>query len=107
MGSAFANLDEGTFIFSDCQFGEVRHADLAFPAPPAVEVATTLRNMLKKVRSKLRVAIADLLKNAEAPKGGSRNLRNASIGVADPHEGMSHTLLRLHAELDPLLECPF
>merc|ERR1719440_1112956 len=47
----------------------VRHADLAFPAPPAVEVATTLRNMLKKVRSKLRVAIADLLKNAKAPKG--------------------------------------
>merc|ERR1719197_561992 len=47
----------------------VRHADLAFPAPPAVEVATSLRNMLKKVRSKLRVAIADLLKNAKAPKG--------------------------------------
>merc|ERR1719201_1799991 len=47
----------------------VRHADLAFPAPPAVEVATTLRNTLKKVRTKLRGAIADLLKNAKAPKG--------------------------------------
>merc|ERR1719353_2093881 len=47
----------------------VRHADLAFPAPPAVEVATTLRNMLKKVRSKLRTAVAELLKSAKAPKG--------------------------------------
>jgi hypothetical protein len=47
----------------------VQHADLAFPAPQVVEVTTTLRNALKKVRAKLRAAIADLLKNAKAPKG--------------------------------------
>jgi hypothetical protein len=47
----------------------VQHADLAFPAPQAVEVSTSLRNTLKKVRSKLRSAVADLLKTAKAPKG--------------------------------------
>jgi hypothetical protein len=47
----------------------VGHADLAFPAPQAVEVTTSLRNSLKKVRTKLRAAVADLLKTVKAPKG--------------------------------------
>merc|ERR1719197_1899814 len=53
----------------------VRHADLAFPAPQAVEVTTSLRNTLKKVRAKLRSAIADLLKHAKAPKGVNPSAR--------------------------------
>jgi DnaJ family protein C protein 2 len=57
----------------------VRHADLAFPAPQAIEVATTLRNTLKKVRSKLRSAVADLLKTAKAPKGVNPAARYEAI----------------------------
>jgi len=59
-------VSRGALILREAGVG---HADLAFPAPAGVEVATTLRNMLKKVRAKLRSAVAELLKNAKAPKG--------------------------------------
>jgi hypothetical protein len=47
----------------------VAFADLAFPAPTSIEVVSTLRNKLKKQRTKLRTEVAAQLKGLTAPKG--------------------------------------